>query len=776
MQPGSVIDIPDSNPFKAILALLILVTLFAFPVSQASARPRSEDITIEGTFGFNGYFKENTPSPLHITVSNSGEILEGWALANLEAWAPPTFYTRPLLIPPGGSQQFELGCFGCLHGPLCEVPVEIYSADGDLLKTALLPSYLLKKYDTLFIHLGEPENDIERLFEGLNPGYLEQVRLQFFRNPTGIDYPPRIFPVILEPEDLPESEILLEGVGLIVTDLGHYRSLGQSTRDLLLAYVRHGGNLLVYYRDDGRPVEAWESEPLLPVVPLGEFATVSLDSFLSAYDRVVPEEQRIINLPDQLLSLSRRRLGEVVIDWLVPSEEVKQEEVAAEVLGAFLANLNQEWDPPHEFPVISVRPTVYCEEVHSDDFESPILVVRNIGSGHCAFAAFNPFEGDPTALAPPIMLLSAFGLLSPRCPIREYKYAAVVAFHHSEDRAIREFFGRLGTQGLQRVLHWVDAIGIPTLVYLLGLPIIAVVAWRRTRLGIAVFICWSVLLTGFTPVSDKAKINEANLYWCEALPSKEGGNALAGAARLLTSFSYAATTPTPRTISWDSEGALLDEYILARWPYGSVTIEEAGRIRLPDLPFEVDAFRPIQPGVRDFIYRRPAPEMSASGELVIGPDYSHLTVDAELPFPAITGRLLVSGDGLEISKSLGPLDMETHLDFDLEEGVDIAREENLFPGWHADLTEQLTEANQAPEQNIRHLLQAFWDYVLYAPVSREQSYALYRATGRPSVAFIVMATNGMASEISVDRGQIERRALTLMLLTVPIVYQEHPTE
>ena len=122
---------------RTLTVLIIAVLFCCIPVS---ARPSSVDIAVQATFGYNGYFKDKHPAPVTVRVSNSGEMLEGWAILDMESWVPDTYYTRPILIPPGGSMDLEFGGFGCDYGIGCEVPLEIYTADGNLLKTAVLQS------------------------------------------------------------------------------------------------------------------------------------------------------------------------------------------------------------------------------------------------------------------------------------------------------------------------------------------------------------------------------------------------------------------------------------------------------------------------------------------------------------------------------------------------------------------------------------------------------------------------------------------------------------
>ncbi|HDS29645.1 MAG TPA: hypothetical protein ENN67_01240, partial [Firmicutes bacterium] len=225
--------------------LIFAVSVFALSAS-AHAKPESADISITGVFGYDGYFKDDKPAPLKIRISNSGEMFDGWVLANLESWIPSTYYTRPLRIPPGGSYDVEFASFGCSYGNICEVPIELYLSDGSLLKTAVFPSYRLMNLDSLVLHIGNPPSDLWSLFNGLSPGILSLIRTGFETNLQALDYVPKIFPVVVDKNDLPQNPILLDPASLVAVGLHDYLDFTPEMKDLILAYVRHGGNLLIY--------------------------------------------------------------------------------------------------------------------------------------------------------------------------------------------------------------------------------------------------------------------------------------------------------------------------------------------------------------------------------------------------------------------------------------------------------------------------------------------------------------------------------------------------
>ena len=754
---------------RTLTVLIIAVLFCCIPVS---ARPSSVDIAVQATFGYNGYFKEGHPAPVTVRVSNSGEMLDGWALLDLESWVPDTYYTRPILIPPGGSIDLEFGGFGCDYGIGCEVPLEIYTADGNLLKTAVLQSCKLRTYDSILVHLGEPPSDLWSLFDGINPGFLSYLRFGYDRNPGGLEYQPRIYPIVLDPSALPGNAILMECISLITTDLKTYLDLEESTRNLLLEYARHGGNVLVYYREDREPNTEWQSDPILFVQPTGEHGYVDLKSLSDVARAIVPDDFVPVGVFTFLMTLERGRHGENYPHArFVNEDEVQVRERPRPM---------PDWNPPDQYAAVGTVPNVPCDEVYADEFSDPILVVRKIGSGHAAFAALNPFIGGPKALDPPVTILSVFGLLDPVNLVNWATEQTPKGFEQIEgDETIRTFFGRFQPRLHSPLLRYIEAVGISTLVYLLGIPFIALMARRRKGLLLSLYAVWALFMTGVTPSPDFVKINEANLYWCEALLPDEETEGASGATQIHTCLSYDASNPIPRTVSWDGTGSLLDELVPndRSWPYGSVTIEEGPVTSLPDLPFEVDAFRANPRLPRVFSYRGFEPDMWASGRLEVDPESAHLTLNANLPFAAQTATLVVVSDRLQVVMSLESQDRVLAIDADLIEGTEIVRSPELFPGYTPQI---LPDGSPNLDRNIAgdldHLLRTYRNFVLSTPVALSQVYTTSRTTGRPEKAFVVMTSRGMSVDISISRGELNRRALSIMVITVPIIYDEYEIE
>jgi len=752
---------------SALTGTLVLLALLGTPVY---AREGTDDIGLDASFGIGGFYKVQMPTFVRLRVTNPGDSFEGWALVNVQQWVPPTYYSRPVLVPPGGRQRLDIGCYGCYDANPCAIPVKLVTSDGAPVAEMTLESWLLGRSDTLLVHLGEPGFDIDNLREGGNPGFNIMVDLGMHPSSGLVNYTPAIFPVVLEAENLPENSLFLESVSVIVMGLETYLSLDQEVADTILAYVLHGGNLLVYWRDGRDPVDGWTSEPLLPVAPAGGGDVVSMESFLEAADRVIPRDALEAGPASRGREVRRGPHGEVIEEEDKADEGVQDSEIPVTV-----------WARPDVYRTVRVIPSLPCETVTAGDSEYPILVTRNLGSGHAGFAAIDLFEGSPTAADEPVALAATYGLLDPNCPSRQLVSDSTASFRSLDDVRIRSFFRQGSVTGGDRVMRWLDALG-PAMIYLLGLPVLVIAARGRGNLVLALFVLWSVVFTGVVlymrsvPQSDKAMINEASLYWCEAFSPEEQAPGSAVTTYLYTSAEYMATTSAPRTVSWNHPDALVDEFVDPRlWPYGSVTIESGRDVSLPDLPLETVPFQPERTGARDFVIRRPAGELTATGRLDVGPDHARLILDARLPFRAVDSRLVVNSRDLTIAKRIGPLDPDVHLDFDLAEGTEIIRKETLFPEFRGELNAPRPGAKTYPtpeEHEIGYVLRRMWTMAITVPVGRAQAYTESRITGRPSRAYLVLASIGVPSDVTVSRGLLERHAVTAMVISIPIVYDE----
>jgi len=750
----------------------LILLLISFP---AAGYNNPDDIQIEASLGFGGYYKASLPNPVVIDITNSGDQFNGWAVSDLNGWIPPTFYQRPITIPPGATSHVEMGCYGCYDDNLCSVPVSVLSENGDTLSETTTQAWRLGLQDTIFLHIGQPQAPISNLMHGTNPGFLHMASIKLDAATGLLSYPPRIFPVIYEPGDIPENPLLLDIVGTIATNLSTWLSLDTDTQSTILEYVRHGGNLLVYWVPGVDPVDGWSGGLLLPAEPQSgtwEFTVESYAGLSESYNMLDALEGTI---PEEVGNLDRDIMGRVIGNTLGNLETVA---------GPGLDYLDEaelpeftQWQKPASYPAVTVSPLGQTDTVQLDGNEHPILVVRRLGSGHAGFAAFNPFDSNPSARDIPVNLLAINGLLNPNCPTRSLSGESVMAFKDLFDSRIQSFFRQGSITGSSMVMRWLEALG-PALIYILVLPLIVYLARGRGNIILALFIIWSVIFTGIilyrrtNPTIDKVRVNEANLFWCEALAPSESVNT--GTSRLYTALVYSANSSAPRTLTWNHQGGLADEYVYPQvWPYGYVTIEDWPVTSLPDLPLDNITFRSTTPAERTFVYHRSAPELSASGLLTVGPDRADFILDAELPFPIARGTLIVSSDNLWISHDLGELDPTVHIESPISEDEEIWRKDALFPDFDHEMPgrpsgRDLNDAGGEPG----YILDRFWNIVYSMPVNRAQAYSESQESGRPYQAYVMLAASGLGSDIYTDAGEIERHGLSIIVISIPIEYPD----
>jgi hypothetical protein len=742
-----------------LAALTLVVAVLSGPLT---ARPRAEDLQIQTAFGFGGFYKIQTPSPLIFTVTNTGQMFEGYALAALETWIPPTYMKKALAVPPGGSSRVEMNCYGCYSQGECSFPLELYTNDGDLLKTQPVRSYVLGLEDTLLVQLGERSGSLDSLRTGDNPGFLNAVGKGLIPGNALMTYPPRIFPVIITEEELPTDPLMYDSASAITMSLSTFLSLSDKTRDVLLAYVLHGGNLIVYHREDD-PDEGWQDSPLLPAIPMNGRITLSAESIFQEAEKEIPRELMAAITSPFTTDFERGQHGEVI-----PKPDSADSAPTPETSGSL----------PGSYEVVAVSPDP-ADEVFLVDGR-PLVCVRVLGSGHAGFVAFDPFLGNPTAIDTPIALLASYRLLDPYCPTVRTSQDNLSQLPLATDTQGKIFFGRPQASGSNWFTSWARAMGLPVLIYLLGLPFLAFLARGRGRVGIALFIGWSIVMTTVTmykrslPVADKASIREADMIWCQALPPDQAEYSNVGSAIVTAFFSYTAQTPAPRSISFDAPGIMIDEFVESNtWPYRSVSIEEGTIARLPDLPIETSAAGQLGQGVRTFILRGAYDQLSATGYLEISPSAAHLKLNTRLPFPAVWSRLNVNSQNLWVSREFGPLDGDVNLETDLVEGDEVSRRRDLFPGFEGNQrTSSAESGDESLPEGMSELLKTVARSITSKSVSQDQKYTTSNDGTRPGRAYFLLAANQSPTGVSVDRGELDREALTVIVISLPIVYKE----
>ncbi|MCX6646568.1 MAG: hypothetical protein NTY09_09445 [bacterium] len=775
-----------------IFSLLLLIS-FCIP---ALAEVNPDDIIVTGTVGFDGFYKTQSPTPILITIKNDGEQLDGWLSADLGSWVPPTFYNSPVTIAPGTSRTIEIGCYGAYYEQAGDITISLFLENGEPLLREILHMQMIQLTDSLIVHLSEPSSNLDGLSVGADPGPFVMLS-----DGTGSaagfgSFPPKIFTAVLDPSELPKNPILMLGVTLITTNISTWLSLDEQVRNMIFEYVRHGGNILIYYSDGNDPVDGWASDPILNVEPTGETALITYAQFSDAADSVLPGEEYWGKFSSGFFEYERgirRDLSGQTNES--PVSNYSGDEYSISVAGeetdvvkdsggqsaGINIEINPEWTPPDNYRVLKVNPVNSLYLLNADSIGAPLLTTRLLGAGHAAFASYDPFSNSPTAEDRPIRLLATHKLLNPMIPARDLQNDSIMAFRNQSEQQIQDFFsGGSIYNSNTGVIRWLDALG-PALIYLLGLPILVIIAKGRGQLILVLFIIWSVIFTGFTltrrniPKSDKVAVNNATLYWCDALARDEEEYNAIGATNVYTCMVYNSRTSVPHTVEFHHNPALLDEIAdPTSWPYENITIEEGDTIRLPNLPIEYISYQ--YPQERLFMLRRTEPELFATGELTVGPDHAHIYLDATVPFPVLSSNLIVNSSLLTIGKAFGQHDGNFIIDEDLTEGEDIARDPGLFGEPATGETEVFDFSRNASiteyDQNVPYPLARLQETVASIPVLQAQ-YALPGTdSARPLRAYLMLTSNEPTTDVTVDHGDLEQHSIAVTVIAIPIVYEE----
>jgi len=765
--------------FKYKYLLLVILVLVILLPEQVAANPDSDTIAISGTFGFDGYYKTRTPTPISLTINNSGELLDGWVQADLRTWVPPAFYTHPILVAPGGTREVELGCYGAWESSPLDVPVRILSKAGVQLEEIIFQSKRIGFADSLLLHIGEPSDSPGNLFNGINPGFVSMIQRAQFPASGFVSYSPRIFPVVIVEEDIPGNPILMDGVSTVACSLSTWLALQEESRDVIEEWVLQGGNILIYYREGFDPVDGWSDELLLPVEPSGATVTISGTELLELCDRSIDWDSVYRSYPDVLSTGMDREISGAAVNapWIEEDPYPPVSDESTLNTGGYEAT--EGYDVPDSISMVSVRPVDPADIVIHEDSGMPVLVTKVTGSGRAGFISFDPFEGSPGASDKITYLIAQYGLFDPQSQTRELAAASVNDFRTLTEQRIQGYFGQGTVSSEGGFLKWLELLG-PALVYLLVLPVLVFLARGNGRLVLVLFIFWSILFTGYTfirktrPVNVKSNINEAALFWCSATsPDRDE----ASSCYQYSCYTYNSNSSAPQSLTWLHEGGILDEFVtMYAWPYGYITIESRnGETHLPDLTLSRTAFGTGEEGSRTFVFKRPVPEVRASGVLSVGPDEARLQIQGDLLFPANSGRLMVSSNKLWVGVALGRVEEEFNIDLELETGTEIIRRDGLFEGIEDGMasTGQSGQGSSSMEADeTGYILNRFREIVSSMPVNRDQSNTVSIQAERPRRAYVLFMAAGSATDINIERGDLELNGITIFVVTVPIEYTD----
>ena len=144
-----------------------------------------------------------------------------------------------------------------------------------------------------------------------------------------------------------------------------------------------------------------------------------------------------------------------------------------------------------------------------------------------------------------------------------------------------------------------------------------------------------------------------------------------------------------------------------------------------------------------------------------------------MPFPVVWSRLHVNSQNLWISREFGSLDRDVNLETDLVEGDEVSRRRDLFPGFEGNQrTSNLENADGSLPDGMSEQLQAVARSITSMSVSQDQKYTTSMDGSRPERAYFLLAANLSPTPVSVDRGELDREALTVIVISLPIVYKE----
>ena len=779
-----------SGTLHYFAGMILISILLSFGIClPASAEVNPDDFVVTGTFGFDGFYKRQTPSPIFITIQNNGEQFDGWVSADLGAWVPPTYYKTPVSIPSGETRTFELACFGAWYNQVSTITVSLLSNDAMPILRETIQIQMLENVDSLIVHLGEPASDLSSLSNGVNPGPLVMLADGTGYSSGVQSYSAKIYSAVLDPSELPENPILMQGVTLIASNISTWLSLDDQHRDLIIEYVRQGGNILIYYGDGIDPIDGWESDPVLFVNPMGETSEITGEQFSETADAALPEESYWGSIAAGRLGNQTSAIDESVVqpDVLYQGADLQTgDENAPDDAGSDTANLikvavNPDWTPPEIYKIIKVEPvdSLVLEEVDFNDL--PLLVSRLLGSGHATFAAFDPFSNSPTASDTPVRLLAIQRLLNPMIPSRDLKGDSLMSFRTLIEGLIQEFFSYGSLYNQPGIIRWLDALG-PALIYLLGLPILVIIAKGRGQMILGLFIIWSVLFTGFTlsrrniqPTSDDTALNCASLFWCEAADPEDEEIRAVGATNVYSCMTYMTKSSNPHTLEFHHSPAILDEIVDPQtWSYENLTIEEGGTFRATDLTVEHANY--YLPEGRVFTFLQSDPEMYATGRLTVAPYYAHIYLDASIPFPTLSSYLMVESGGLGVGRDFGAHDGNISIDMDLVEGQDFSHLPTLFGDSDekeigiSDYSQFRIVRDFSPD--IPYPLRRLQETVRSMPVNQAQYNLPGMGQDRPLRAYLILTSTEPTLDVSMDRGELELRTLAVTVISIPIAYEE----
>lgn len=244
------------NQYWIIVFLLIL--FLGFPGAAMGAPSRIE---LEVFPGFDGAYKGDWV-PVRVRISNPGEDIEGELVARTghEPWPESEnrlLAAEPVKLAGGTSKEVTLFLSGALATP--ETRIEFRTDDGVVAQKLLG---------------GERVEDVEKLIGVLSdsPGLSSLLHRW-----VGTTDAPRTWVQLLKAEEIPEKDVGLSGLDVLVINGFDSASLGESRQAAIRRWVKRGGLLVVAGGPSLASAKDWES--MLPVMVEGTSTLKDLKPF-----------------------------------------------------------------------------------------------------------------------------------------------------------------------------------------------------------------------------------------------------------------------------------------------------------------------------------------------------------------------------------------------------------------------------------------------------------------------------------------------------------------
>lgn len=220
----------------AYIAVMMLMVSMFFPAGQASAAPALE---VNAKAGINGKAKHMQPTPLYVTIKNSGDDFNGDMVINASySYEAATALVIPVSIASGEEKTFELYLNGLTDYSYSDEEIFTFF-EGGIEKDKKVKYKGTKRLQTNFLDpmstfIFTVTNSSDRLGEYIKLSqYSMNSQMEVFHLNQIKEY------------TLPEDPLGLSMANIIVFDEVSIADLSQKQQDALLKWVQNGGTLVV---------------------------------------------------------------------------------------------------------------------------------------------------------------------------------------------------------------------------------------------------------------------------------------------------------------------------------------------------------------------------------------------------------------------------------------------------------------------------------------------------------------------------------------------------